>query len=188
MPIVALFLVLAAVIGGIVYFREAEITPPMVATSTTETVVDTTPSSSLSETTTVTPPAPTPIVTETPVTPPATESPKPPVTTETPTPTPTPAPAAQVITIHKPYRTPAKVQESITVNFTVKAGVVTAVSSSYNEGNGENGYQKRFDGAYQTQVVGKKLTDISLSRVGGASLTSGAFNEAVKDAIAQTAS
>ena len=57
-------------------------------------------------------------------------------------------------------------------------------------GNKETGYQhplqERFDAVYKTEVVGKKLTDINLSRVGGASLTSKAFNEAVADIIKQT--
>ncbi len=46
--------------------------------------------------------------------------------------------------------------------------------------------QERCYGAYETQVVGKKLEDISLTRGGGASLTSKAFNEAIANIIDQT--
>ncbi|MBY0310142.1 hypothetical protein K2Q16_03290 [Patescibacteria group bacterium] len=177
MPIVALFIVLAAVIGGIVYFRDAGTTVSEVSTPTSEAAA---PGAPLSTTTTTS---------NVPITAPATDT----TPNARPGITPTPsnevtAPAPEVVTIFKPYRSPARVQESITVNFTVEDGIVTAISSSYNEGKGENTHQKRFDGAYQTLVVGKKLSDISLSRVGGASLTSAAFNEAVQDAIAKTAS
>ncbi|KXJ97864.1 MAG: hypothetical protein UZ19_OD1000928 [Parcubacteria bacterium OLB19] len=70
----------------------------------------------------------------------------------------------------------------------MKDGVV--INSDVMYGNKETGYQhplqERFDGAYKTQVVGKRLEDISLSRVGGASLTSKAFNEAIANIIDQT--
>lgn len=182
MPIVALVLVLIAVIGGIVYFRDSGRTLSEVSTTTTETVTPTSAPQATTSTNDVPATAQatdtTPIVRTPPETPTAPEAVK---TTEA-------SALAETFTVHKPYRTPAKVQESVTVTFTVADGVVTAVSNTYNEGQGENAHQKRFDAAYTTLVVGKKLTDISLSRVGGASLTSGAFNEAVKEAIAQTAS
>jgi hypothetical protein len=38
-----------------------------------------------------------------------------------------------------------------------------------------------FDTAYEAEVVGQPLDDLRLSRTGGASLTSDAFNEAVTD-------
>lgn len=77
---------------------------------------------------------------------------------------------------------------TIDVTLDVKDGVV--INSDVMYGNKETGYQhplqERFDGAYKTQVVGKRLEDISLSRVGGASLTSKAFNEAIANIIDQT--
>ena len=79
-------------------------------------------------------------------------------------------------------------KHTIDVTLDVKDGIVTNADVMY--GNKETGYQhplqERFDGAYKTQVVGKKLDNISLSRVGGASLTSKAFNEAVANIIDQT--
>jgi hypothetical protein len=187
MPIIVLVLVLAAVIGGIVYFRDPGTVVSPVSTSTPEMTTSVIPesTSTLSDLPTT---APATDTTPSTIPAPATPQPATPAPAVATTPAPVVAPVKKQVTIFKPYRSPAKVQESITVNFTVTDGVVTAVSSSYNEGKGENGYQKRFDGAYQTLVVGKKLSDISLSRIGGASLTSAAFNEAVKDALAQTAS
>ena len=77
---------------------------------------------------------------------------------------------------------------TIDVTLEVKDDVVINADVMY--GNKETGYehpfQERFDKVYKTSVIGKKLEDINLSRVGGASLTSNAFNEAVADIIKQT--
>ncbi len=86
------------------------------------------------------------------------------------------------------YITPARTNHNIDVTLTIDASnTVTAVSVLYDKK--ENGFsnpnQERFNGVYKTEVVGKKLEDISLSRVGGASLTSGAFNEAVAKIISE---
>lgn len=70
---------------------------------------------------------------------------------------------------------------TIDVTLGVKDGVVTTADVNY--GNKETGYehplQEKFDGAYSKLVIGKKLEEISLSRVAGASLTTKAFNDAV---------
>ncbi len=171
MPIVIGIVALVLIVVGVVYVNRAEPTPG----TEPEVVVEET----VSPTTTA---QPTGATAQQPATPPA----------STPTaPPPTPAPvvaASQSLTVHMPYRSPAKIQESITVNLVVKDGVVTAVDSSYNEGQGQNPFQERFDDSYKTLVVGKKLSDISLSRVGGASLTSQAFNAVVAEAIVKTQS
>lgn len=76
---------------------------------------------------------------------------------------------------------------TIDVTLEVSNGVVKSADVMY--GNKETGYQhplqERFDAVYKSEVIGKKLEDINLSRVGGASLTSKAFNEAVADIIKQ---
>lgn len=79
------------------------------------------------------------------------------------------------------YLTPARTSHDMKVSLTVdNAGVVTDANIIYDNGDGfSNGHQERFDKAYKTEVIGKSLENISLSRVGGASLTSGGFNEAV---------
>lgn len=84
------------------------------------------------------------------------------------------------------YTTPGG-QESITVTVTITGGVITATSA---EGSGGNGntieYQGKFIGGYKDLVVGKKVDDVSLSRVSGSSLTSQGFNKAI-DAIKKDA-
>lgn len=94
--------------------------------------------------------------------------------------------ANRTITGEGSYTTPARLTHTIEVALTLNGDLVTDVAVNYNDGAGPaNDHQKRFDAAYRTQVVGKTLDNISLSRVGGASLTSGGFNKAVEAAINQ---
>ena len=84
------------------------------------------------------------------------------------------------------YNVPAPEQNTITVKLTVADGIVTAanVNNVTNSPQSEQ-YSSRFLASYKSEVIGKKLNDISLSRVGGASLTSQAFNAAVEAIKAQ---
>lgn len=78
------------------------------------------------------------------------------------------------------YSTPARLTHTVDVTLTLEGDVVTDVAVDFNKGAGPaNDHQKRFSAAYRTEVVGKTLSQVSLSRVGGASLTSGGFNQAV---------
>lgn len=80
------------------------------------------------------------------------------------------------------YLTPARTTHEMDVQLTLENSIVTAATITYDGGAGySNPHQERFDAAYTTQVIGKRIEDISLSRVGGASLTSAAFNEAVAE-------
>jgi uncharacterized protein with FMN-binding domain len=84
------------------------------------------------------------------------------------------------------YTTPGG-QESVTVTVTLADGVITSTST---EGSGSNGntveYQGKFIAGYKDLVVGKKIDEVSLSRVSGSSLTSTGFNHAI-DAIKEDA-
>ncbi|MFN3187972.1 MAG: hypothetical protein ACK42D_00280 [Candidatus Paceibacteria bacterium] len=80
------------------------------------------------------------------------------------------------------YLTPARTEHVVDVTLTLENGIVTNSTVLFDgraEGESSNDNQARFADAYKTQVIGKSLGEISLSRVGGASLTSRAFNEAV---------
>lgn len=88
--------------------------------------------------------------------------------------------AAAMYTAQATYLTPARTSHTIDVTLTLEGGVVSTASVVYDGGKGfSNGHQERFDKAYKSLVIGKSLDEISLSRVGGASVTSQAFNEAV---------
>lgn len=83
------------------------------------------------------------------------------------------------------YATPGGVQE-IKVTLTISKGVVSnSVISHVATAREDEEYQSAFDASYKTQVVGKKISDISLHRVAGASLTTDGFNSALLDIAKQ---
>lgn len=71
--------------------------------------------------------------------------------------------------------------ETIKVSLTIDNGVVTASQIENSEGDRESAeYQERFAAVYKSYVVGKKLDDIHLSYVAGASDTTDGFNGALQ--------
>jgi len=77
------------------------------------------------------------------------------------------------------YQTPETV-EKISVAITVSQDTVTKVEVTGDPQASETKhYQAQFIGGISAQVVGKKLDDISVSRVSGSSLTSKGFNQAL---------
>lgn len=77
--------------------------------------------------------------------------------------------------------------ESITVTVTLANDVVTSSSLRNSQGDPESAqYQRAFTAAYKSKVVGKTIKSIHLSRVAGASDTTGGFNQAL-DSIMQQA-
>jgi len=80
------------------------------------------------------------------------------------------------------YLTPARTEHIVDISLTLKEGVVSDAVVLFDKkplGEYSNDNQARFADAYKSEVIGKSLANISLARVGGASLTSRAFNEAV---------
>jgi uncharacterized protein with FMN-binding domain len=71
--------------------------------------------------------------------------------------------------------------ESVTVTLTLEDNTVTALEV---EGSGGTPNAKKFQGEFigsiDEMVVGKNIDDIDVSKVAGSSLTSGGFNEALK--------
>jgi cytoskeletal protein RodZ len=86
----------------------------------------------------------------------------------------------------KSYRTPDGTYQ-MNVSVTVKNDAVTGSTLSFDANGSRDGYSKRFSSGYQNQVIGQDLGGLSLSRVGGASLTTKAFNSAL-DTIRSQAS
>ncbi len=85
------------------------------------------------------------------------------------------------------YQTPGGT-ESIGVKVTLSSGTITDASVTQNATHGEaKEYQAAFASAFKSQVVGKKISEVSLSRVAGSSLTPIGFNNAI-DSIEQQAS
>jgi len=78
------------------------------------------------------------------------------------------------------YETPGGT-EQITVSATVKDSAISAISLKQSANNHDSrDYQDMFEQGYQSYVLGKPLNSISLSRVSGASLTTGGFNAALE--------
>lgn len=85
------------------------------------------------------------------------------------------------------YQTPGGT-ESIGVKVTLNGGAITDASVTQNATHAEaKEYQAAFASAFKSQVVGKKVSEVSLSRVAGSSLTPIGFNNAI-DSIEQQAS
>ncbi|CAN5136084.1 hypothetical protein BH11ACT2_BH11ACT2_18630 [soil metagenome] len=77
------------------------------------------------------------------------------------------------------YQSPGG-NEDINVTITLANGVVTAVTTT-TDGTSpdEVHYQGEFNKGIAGVVVGKKIDDLQVDKVGGSSLTSGGFNDAL---------
>lgn len=112
-----------------------------------------------------------------------------PSTGTTTTPTTEAAPASTYTdgsyTANGSYQTPESVEE-ITVTLTLAADIVTGVEVTGNPSKQESRqYQSEFIGGISDAVVGQDIDSLSVSRVGGSSLTSGGFNQAVDEIKSQ---
>ena len=76
-------------------------------------------------------------------------------------------------------RTPTFSTYKMDVSLTLANNIVTAATVAYSQGAEKDPNAKRFEDAYKSEVIGKDINTINLSRVGGASLTSNAFNQAL---------
>lgn len=102
----------------------------------------------------------------------------------TPTPSPTPTPVLTTdfknggYATQSSYRTPDGTYQ-INVNLTIENDKITNSSISFDADGARDSYSKRFSNSYQSAIIGQDLGTASLSRVGGASLTTKAFNIAL---------
>jgi uncharacterized protein with FMN-binding domain len=70
--------------------------------------------------------------------------------------------------------------ETVGVKLTLAGGAVTDVEITPHPSNSNTRkFQGEFAGGIKSQIVGKKLDEIKVSKVAGSSLTSGGFNQAV---------
>lgn len=82
------------------------------------------------------------------------------------------------------YQTPGGTQ-SVDVEVTLEAdGTITDVDVDGNaEGGNSEQFQKKFESGIDAQVEGRKITELSVDKVSGSSLTSGGFNDAIAQII-----
>lgn len=79
------------------------------------------------------------------------------------------------------YSVPHGGQNSIKVTITIKDGSVASVKTAHDYADRESGmYIDSFDSSIESVVVGKALSSTYTGRVGGASLTSSAFDQALQ--------
>ena len=109
--------------------------------------------------------------------------PEPEVTTTTPEPEePETTYADGTYTANVMYRVPQNHVDPLTLTLTIANDTITSATVAFDPTNGTSKkHQDRFSDAYESQVIGKAVDNVSLSRVGGASLTSRAFNDALAD-------
>jgi uncharacterized protein with FMN-binding domain len=76
--------------------------------------------------------------------------------------------------------------ENIEVTLTLKGDVITGSTVRNSEGDPDSAsFQEDFTSAYKSYVVGKKITDVRLGVVAGASDTSQAFNDALQQIVSK---
>lgn len=113
-----------------------------------------------------------------------TPSPAPsPAPSSKPTPTPKPVPASKTYKETLSYQTPDENVETITVTTTLDtAGKITDATFAYSAPSNRQSkeYLQSFAKDFKKSlVVGKSITTAHISRIGGASLVTGAFNNAL---------
>lgn len=85
------------------------------------------------------------------------------------------------------YLTPKQTEHVMDVTLTVSDGVVSEANVLYDGAAPKTPQHSAFDATYEAVVIGEEVEDLDLSRVGGASLTTGAFNAAVDKILAENA-
>jgi type IV secretory pathway VirB10-like protein len=179
MPIILVVIGLIAALGLGGYFWETskhdeDVAPTPIVAGTDSPVTET-------------PTEPTPVVPE----PTPTTAPTTPATTPAPVTAPKTAPKTTYknakYTVTVSYVAPDRISHPVTVTLTLANDIVTESEVTYAadvSGPSAN-YESRFAAAYKSLVVGQKLDSINLSRVGGASLTSNAWNKAKAEIAAK---
>lgn len=98
-------------------------------------------------------------------------------------PVPTPVEATSyrngLYTTEVTYRTPAGMYK-MEVSMNISNDIITNSNISFDAAASKSDYSSDFANNFKNEVIGKDLGTINLSRVGGASLTSRAYNNAVE--------
>lgn len=154
----ALAIAIVAGAGGYLFFtgRQAIDQANTITDATTSSQVTTTPATSTTPTTDTTTPAPTSTTTY----------------------------KDGAYSVTKQYSVPGGARNTLAVTLTIANDIITAVTSSNVVQERESQqYVDSFRRSINSAVVGTNLTDAYVGRVGGASLTSNAFNNAIDSVI-----
>jgi hypothetical protein len=89
-------------------------------------------------------------------------------------------------TVEDAYFVMAGLSEPMRTTVTLADGVITDASVAFDTQDIHSEYHQRdFSAVYKTQVIGAEITDVPFSRIGGASLTTGGFNDALEKVMSQ---
>jgi hypothetical protein len=83
------------------------------------------------------------------------------------------------------YFTPNRTEHEMLITLELEGETVVDANVTYDGAPAQTPNHSNFDNAYTAEVIGKNINNIELSRVGGASLTSNAFNDGVAEIKAQ---
>lgn len=76
------------------------------------------------------------------------------------------------------YTVPGGDKENLKMTLVIKDGVIESIANNtVSSSPKSSGYQKSFETEIKKAAIGKKIESLNLSSVGGASLTTNAFNE-----------
>jgi uncharacterized protein with FMN-binding domain len=82
------------------------------------------------------------------------------------------------------YYVMAGLSEPMRTSVTLENGVITDADFAFKTRDIHSEYHQRdFVAVYKDEVLGKQITDVPFSRIGGASLTTQGFNDALQDVI-----
>lgn len=98
-----------------------------------------------------------------------------------------PISSAKTVSTTVRFNVPEGHSDSLTVTATVKDGIITSINYNQRSSNRDSEeYYQSFENSFSSaSVVGKKIGSVQLSRVGGASLTTEAFNQALSNLAQQ---
>jgi major membrane immunogen (membrane-anchored lipoprotein) len=89
-------------------------------------------------------------------------------------------------TIEDAYFVMAGLSEPMRTTVTLDDGIITDASVAFDTQDIHSEYYQRdFSAAYKSKVVGVSISDVPFSRIGGASLTTGGFNDALQKVMNQ---
>ncbi len=86
------------------------------------------------------------------------------------------------------YFTPRRTEHVMDITITLEDGIITSADVLYDGAEPKTPNHSSFDNALGAVVIGQPIEEVYLSRVGGASLTSDSFNEALTNVKAEASS
>jgi len=89
--------------------------------------------------------------------------------------------ATQTYSAPASYFTPNRTEHQMLITLELQGETIVDANVTYDGSAAATPNHTNFDNAYPSLVIGQNINDVRLSRVGGASLTSTAFNDAIED-------